>query len=196
MRRVLFISLLLLILAACSSSNTSTPPAQTDLPVQPLDTTPYPYPPANLAGEQQGYPMPSFDANANPYPIPTTDYSSLIVNVTPDPTMGHVTGEILLNGKPLPYQMFFLANVLKDSKTGMELATSLDRSVAPRTFSDEKGVFDFANVPPGRYGLILLNGTDTYLLIYPGKQEAILLTVEAGGKIDLGLLDFEDLPVD
>jgi hypothetical protein len=195
--RALSFIMLVILLGACNSTVTPVPISQTESPANTLDTAayPYPYPSVDLTADTSGYPAPSLN-NSNPYPIPTADYSVLLVEVTPNPTMGQVSGEILLKGKPLPFQTFFLADVLKDNKTGMELATSLDRSTAPKTISNENGVFSFMNVPPGRYGLIFISATDTYLLLYPGKQEAILVTVEAGGKIDLGVLDFEDLPVD
>lgn len=192
--RLLCFVILAVLLGACNPTTTPDPVNQTNSPAITSEAAAYPYPSVDLTAGQTGYPAPNL--TTDPYPIPTTDFSVLLVEVTPDPMMGQVTGEILLKGKPLPYQLFFLADVLKDNKTGMELATALDRSSAPSTVSNEEGVFNFANVPPGRYGLIFINATDTYLLLYPGKQEAILVTVEEGGKIDLGVLDFDDLPVD
>ena len=93
------------------------------------------------------------------------------------------------------YSTLFLADVLVDEKTGIEISAALDRSIAPKTITDENGEFTFSNVRPGRYGLILIVGTEIYLLLYPDSELGVLLTVEFG-EIDLGILDYSDLPLD
>jgi hypothetical protein len=116
--------------------------------------------------------------------------------VTADPKMGMVVGVLKLKGKPVPFVALGLADVLKDAQ-GLEVATSYDRSSAPQVDTEADGSFAFMNVKPGRYGLIYANEPETYLLLKPGDpdiQEAVLVTVTAGQKIDLGVLDFNDLP--
>ena len=115
---------------------------------------------------------------------------------TADPGMGAVVGTLKYKGKPLSLVTLGLANVIKDAQ-GLEVATQFDRAFSPQTSTQANGSFEFLNLKPGRYGLIYANGPETYLLLKPGDpniQEAILMTVTAGQKVDLGVLDFDNLP--
>jgi len=157
-----------------------------------------------VSGCTQALPQTNSDAN---YPVPTKsegydpgypiDTSKMETATVPSvvPNTGLVYGVIEYNGKPLPKTTFFLADVLEDEK-GKEIATSLDRVSAPMSVTDANGLLKFYNVKPGRYGLILAEGMNTYLLLYPDTGEAILITVRDGGEIDLGLIKFTDLPID
>jgi hypothetical protein len=53
----------------------------------------------------------------------------------------------------------------------------------------------FDNVPPGNYGLILDVITNTYLLMKPGSQEALLIELSADQQVDLGTLLYDSLPI-
>jgi hypothetical protein len=173
---------ILLGLSACS-------PAPTQAPSRVPPT-------ATLQTNSSGYPEPSVVANPQAaYPMPTVDYSNTGPLPTDDPADGKVRAVIFNNGAPVAYTVFFLADVMKDPKTGLELGTSLDRNNAPKAVSAKDGQIEFVNVPPGRYGLILLDGTSTYLLVNPDDGKAILLTVTAGSLIDLKQLKFINLPI-
>ena len=145
----------------------------------------------------QPYPLPNVSNQSQfAYPLPSVDYSSQFPTLTINPDYGIVRLIIYNNGKPLSFYNFYLASVLKDPKTGLELSASLDRSKAPHALSNEKGEVFFVNVPPGRYGLMFIEATDSYLLLNPSDGSPMFITVEAGSNIDLGLLEYSDLPVD
>jgi len=93
------------------------------------------------------------------------------------------------------YTVFFLANVMKDTKTGLELSTSLDRNNIQRRVSNKDGQIEFVNVPPGRYGLILLDGASTYSLVNPDDGKAILLQQRLVLSSNLKQLNFVNLPL-
>jgi hypothetical protein len=133
--------------------------------------------------------------NETSYPSPLVTENDVIIEPTLDNTLGIVIVKILLNEKPVPETLFFLADVLK-SEEGLEIATSLDRSTAPRAFSDEEGLVRFINLQPGRYGLILYEGMNSYLLLNPNDGQAILVTVDSNNVIDLGTMRFFDLPIE
>jgi hypothetical protein len=70
----------------------------------------------------------------------------------------------------------------------------LDRTTPLRTATDEQGNFTFINVPPGEYGLVLDQVIDSYLLLTP-EGESLILTIVSNEQIDLGELNYTDLPV-
>jgi len=140
-----------------------------------------------------GNSKPSLNTYDPGYPI-TTAPQPTTIEQTQDAEMAKVTGTILLNGEPVNYLRLFLADVLQSSD-GVEIATSLDRLIAPTALSGEDGEFIFFNVPPGRYGLMLYEGLNSYLLLDPNNGKAILVSVQAGDAIDLGIYKFTDLPI-
>ncbi len=107
-----------------------------------------------------------------------------------------VTGKILLNSKPVAGEIVFLGTVLSDPVSGEELAVSLDKSNAPKSITDDSGNFFFTNVPNGRYGLMLISGVESFLLLHPNTQEAILLKEKKKTTYDLGSLNYKDLPIE
>jgi len=113
---------------------------------------------------------------------------------TPDASLSQVVGRLLLNGKPVTSLNLYLGKTIKDSQ-GLEFAASLDRLRDPTALTDEDGNFHFANVPPGRYVLIIDDVTSVSLLMQPSGDEPVLLTLEAGDNKDLGVLDYDDLPI-
>jgi len=131
----------------------------------------------------------------NNYPAPATTEFKESALPTHDSNLGIVEVQILINDAPVVDTLFFLADVLK-SQDGLEIATSLDRTIAPRAFSDQEGVVRFINVKPGRYGLILYEGMNSYLLLNPMDGQAILVTVGSRDNLDLGTMRFSELPLD
>ena len=206
--------LILLGLSACAPAPTQAPTVVPTLALQPTGSGypapteavnpdlaypigPTPGPTLALQPTDSGYPGPSVASTPDlAYPNPTVDYSNTGPTPTNDPETGDVRAVIYNNGAPVTYTVFFLADVMKDQKTGQELSTSLDRNSAPKAVSDKDGKIEFVNVRPGRYGLTLLNGTSTYLLINPDDGKAILLSVTKGTSTDLKELKFVNLPID
>lgn len=107
-----------------------------------------------------------------------------------------VTGKILFRSKPVAGEILFLGTVLSDPVNGKELAVSLDRSNAPKSVTSSEGVFIFKNLPPGKYGLMLISGMDSFLLLDPKTQDAVILNVDDEKIYNLGLLDYDDLPLE
>ncbi len=178
--------LLILALAACSTptSIATQPSAATQTQVPTGKTTDYPGPVvANVATTT--YPNPQ--SNATPIiqtgPTPTAD-----------PTMGTVTGKLLLNNKGVGNILLYLAEVIKD-KSGKDIVAGLDRVNSPNIRTDSEGIFTFVNVKTGRYALILDVVTNQYMINYPDKETPILVDVQAGKVIDLGTLNYDTLPL-
>ncbi len=177
MKQFLKIALLLLFavtLAACDQQKTTTP-TKIDPSGYPMPTAYQPYPAPN-----SGYPAP---VDPKPTQAPTLDKSKAVVK-----------GVLLLNGKPVKLQNLYLGGVLTDAK-GKEIVASMNQQKDPNALTNSLGEFTFVNVPPGRYAVILDNATTAALLLNPKGSEAILLTLKAGDTIDLGKLDYQDLPI-
>jgi hypothetical protein len=155
--------------AGCSSKSTSVPSQA--VPSLTLDA----------------YPMPG-DGNDSP------GIANIAPTWTPDASLSQVVGRLLLNGNPVTSLNLYLGQTIKDSQ-GLEFAASLDRLRDPTALTDQDGNFHFANVPPGRYVLIIDDVTSVSLLMQPAGDEPVLLTLEAGDNKDLGVLDYDDLPI-
>lgn len=122
--------------------------------------------------------------------------------ITPTVTMAPGTGRV--NGvlqvgtsveqQPAKNALLYLAETIKDS-SGIDSFAALDRINSPKTVSDDQGRFVFSNVPPGKYGLILDVITNSYLLMKPGSEEALLIEVSAEQQVDLGTLLYDSLPL-
>jgi len=183
-----------LALAACAPSP-STPtafptsiaiaetPDKPENPVQPTaeDTTAYPYP---LPQTNDSYPAP--EVAAEPYvpePIPTR-----LAGAT------DVKGTVLLNGVAVYNKLFYLAPIIPD-ENGRDVVAALDVKTSPHAISDPQGGVMFYNVVPGRYGLILDTIRTSYLLHYPVTNKQIVIEVVADQVFDLGVVDFETLPI-
>jgi hypothetical protein len=183
---------LVLLLAACSQpSSIST---QGLIPTSEQNMG-YPAPQGNIT-ESPSYPAPEFSITENPsYPAPETP---MITNPSPtfsvDPQLGLVRGRLLRNNVPVSDVVLDLAEVMKDN-TGKDIIAGLDRTKSPNTATDSQGTFVFINVQKGRYALILDIITNQFLLNYPGSEDAIIMQVEAGNEVNLGDLNFDDLPV-
>jgi hypothetical protein len=191
--RLYFVGLfLILLLAACSQpSSIST---QGLIPTSEQNTG-YPAPQGNIT-ESPSYPVPEFSITENPsYPAPETP---MITNPSPtftvDPQLGLVRGRLLRNNVPIPDVVLDLAEVMKDN-TGKDIIAGLDRTKSPNATTDNQGTFVFINVITGRYALILDIITNQFLLNYPGSEDSIIMQVEAGKEVNLGDLNFDDLPV-
>ena len=118
--------------------------------------------------------------------------------VTSAPGTGQVIGVLLVGvnnvSQPVNNVLLYLAETIKDSN-GKDSVAALDRTSSPRTVTDDQGRFVFSNVPPGNYGLILDMVTNSYLLMKPGSEEALIIEMSAGKQVDLGSLLYASLPL-
>jgi len=134
----------------------------------------------------------------NEQPGPQNPTIPLIENYLSTPTVipgtGNVEAVIYIKGAPVSGANFYLADILKN-QTGQEIAVTTDRETAPHAISSKAGQVTFYNVKPGRYGLVLYDGFNIYLLLYPETGLGILIDVEQE-VLDLGVIDFPDLPLD
>jgi hypothetical protein len=175
---------LLPLLGACASTPTL-PEATAIVTKQPTEETP------------ESYPAPSQPQPINPaYPAPEQQPVPTIpqLDITPDPSMAMVEGVLLYNSKPVPGAILYLSEVLR-SEDGEAGVVAFERSATTKTFSNLEGEFVFYNIPPGEYGLVIDVIAASYLLSYPDGSEEILLTISSNESIDLGVLNFDDLPI-
>lgn len=153
--------------------------------------SPDPYPSQNNV-----YPDPGVGISENTaYPGSTAPIVVIAIPTsTMDPLLGSITGRLLRNGQPVPLLVLDLAEVMLD-ESGNDLIAGLDRITSPNTTTDDQGIFTFINIKEGRYALILDIVTNQFLLNYPGREDSIIVQVEAGKMVELGDLDYDELPV-
>ena len=177
----------LLLVSACYAAQPTASPQAPDNStsvVEPTKDSGYPGPGLPLydpyPGVDNGETAPKLFATSGPAPAPSAD-------------AGVVIGKLLGNGQPATNTMLFLAEVQKDD-AGTERVAAYDRATSPSAYVDAEGNFYFANIAPGRYGIVLDIVSASYLLNEPSSGAELLLTVTAGETIDLGILDYTDLP--
>ena len=189
-----FLFLLLMInLIGMSACNAATP--QSSIAQTEVATTQYPGPAA-----EQAYPYPYPYAMEVPpvYPSPgmeeaTPTYIPL-PTPTADPSLGRVQGALFEAKSPVQVSLY-LAEIKADEE-GTEVSARFSPPDSPRVETNPDGSFTFVNITPGRYALILYTGFAAYLVNIPDKEDPILFTVEAGKTVDLGELNYDDLPLD
>ena len=169
----------ILLLSACSG--TSIAPTNTQI-ISAEQNTGYPSPQFNIT-ENPSYPAPTIPIIGNPNPTSTTD-----------PVNGLIRGRLLHNNAPVQSITLYIAEVITDNE-GRDMVAGLDPRNSPNTSTDSQGNFTFSNVKVGRYALILDIVTNQFLLNYPGKEDPIIVQVEAGQEVNLGDLNFDELPV-
>jgi hypothetical protein len=137
-------------------------------------------------------------AGGMPTPIPAypdPDQSSPAVGREPEPvpTPGDETGVVhgelynLDTDEPI-YEgiTVYLSNVIPTDNPEMD-AVSLDPASDPNVIPDREGGFAFADVPPGRYGIVVQGPLNKYVARYADdQQEDVIITVEAGQTVELG----------
>lgn len=174
---MLAITTLISLTAGCSATSNTTPQVATG---QPVDTAP----------TNSSYPAPG---QYNPYPAQeqTTTPSGRAPEPIPAPSAdaGVVHGTLydIKTDQPI-YDgvIVYLSQIIPTQNTDME-AVTLDRDNDPSTTPDVQGGFAFANVPPGRYGIVVKGPIQEYLTRESADQtKNVLVTVEAGKTIDVG----------
>jgi hypothetical protein len=202
---LLIMILLLFMISSCSKIN--------------LQMTPL----SSVSTQQSGYPLPDFSKSTgqvtaypgssdypfplqvtsilpyNPYPDSVATATPLIFATSgpppsPDSKTGVVTGILLISNQPAVNVNLYLAGVMKDS-LGVERVASFSRDESPTAIVNSEGRFYFANVTPGKYGLILDAVLNAYLLHEPDSEKQLLFVVEAGKVLDLGDLNYDSIPI-
>lgn len=182
------------LLAACSQ------PAPQSSP-ETATTAPAGEQPAATAGAGGAYPGPSgaYPAPSGAYPGPQTVPTpavSMDPIVVPQPAsneVGVVSGTLYRldeAGKRIPYAAgtIYLGTVTESG--GVEAMVALDRNVAPTTVTNGLGQFVFADVPPGRYGLMLQAFEGPLLLNNPQDATDMLIEVTGGQVVEMGDLAY------
>ena len=139
-------------------------------------------------------------------PVPTVE----MVSILPTPFVfdsedlkttvatGAVTGVLLLQTEtgvqPVTDIKMALGESLVDDK-GAERFVSYNAQLDPVSYTDSNGRFVFAEIKPGRYGLVLDLVVNQYLLHEADSSYTLLFEVVAGEVIDLGRLEYADLPL-
>lgn len=171
MKKMILI-VLLVILSACNGQALEAP--------NPTDS--------NLSN---GYPL---SKQATSYPPPENIQQVSSAQITQLPGKGAVKGEILLNGRPVVDVNIFLAAIIKDT-TGEEIIADMDQLSSPRSYTNSQGEFLVSNVDPGRYAVIIDVAVNSFLLLKVGSDEPLLVTVSPDTTLDLGEMNYQELPI-
>ena len=134
---------------------------------------------AQVGGTPAGYPAPE---------VPTEAPTATI-----DPGMGQLHGQMLVKGQPVTTGILYLAELIKDNE-GKEIVASFSRESKIRADFDANGNFTFRNVPPGRYGMIYDVVTNAYLLMFPDRQDSLIVEIKMGEDQNLGVMDYPNFP--
>lgn len=126
------------------------------------------------------------------------------IEIETSATTGAVSGQIIAQtteGDYIPVAGYTmgLATLVPRSDGDGDMAAAYDPSSSPTTKTNESGQFVFNDMEPGRYGLILDAVVNQALLSYPdGADEgrgSLLIEVEADQHLDLGVLQYDSLPI-
>lgn len=171
--------LIVFLLSACSSAPT------------PLAT------PTSITNGVEPAPYP---INHYPNPYPDGNVITLVATAGPIPTPGQdtgvVTGRFLGDNKPVANAILYLAEV-KKGENNKEMMAAYSEIDSPKAYTDANGNFVFANIPPGKYGMVLNVVAAEYLLQEPkNSSKDLLFIVEAGKTLNLGDLAYTDLPIE
>jgi hypothetical protein len=131
-----------------------------------------------------------------PTPTPTPETSGLTAQAGED--SGGLTGRILVRRStgdvPVAGLILGLAEIIYDEE-GVARASGYDPATPNRTDTDSGGGFALSDVPPGTYTLILDAVMTQYQLNDPVTGETIMVTIEPGEVVEVGVLRYDSLPV-
>lgn len=189
------------LLAACSAPAAQpTPEAAATAPAgeQPGATAGSAYPGPGAAG---AYPGPTTEAAANsPYPgpqsqepVPTASMDPIVVPTPSSDQVGVVSGTLLRineNGERVPYPSATIYLGAVTASGGVDAMVALDRNVAPAAITNGLGQFAFADVPTGRYGLMLQSLEGALLLNNPDNGGDMVIEVSGGQSVEMGELAY------
>lgn len=136
-------------------------------------------------------PVPNATGNIS-YPVPSNTIPT-IIDPTRDPEKSTVQGRLLLNGKPVTHGIIYFSRVIQDN-TGKDIVVGLDRTSPLNSDLNKNGQFKVVNIPSGKYGIVFDLVSQGTLLDAPGKEESLLVNIVKGQDIDLGDLNYSNLP--
>ncbi|HNB52862.1 MAG TPA: hypothetical protein PK530_13015 [Anaerolineales bacterium] len=145
--------------------------------------------------EESAYPAP-FEAYPGPAGgqsvPPVTKVVPTAIAPTQNATLAVVKGRLLLLDQPLGGFVLYLAPVITGESGGRMVR--FERTTSIRTATDADGFFTFVNVPPGEYGIVYDKVIEPYLLLNP-DGETLTIPIAGNEQIDLGELNYDDLPI-
>lgn len=193
---IVILMFLTLALTACGKDKAPTASSAADQP----SATSIPAPVAGGAAES-----PLLSAGDSPVATPVSESPI----VTPEREVsgmtgetsgeaGAITGKILISRDgadvPVAGMIIGLAEVIRD-ENGNPQATGYAPDTAKKGTTHDDGGFAVNLVPPGMYSLILDAVITSYQLENPVTGETILVEVESGEVVDVGVLRYSTLPV-
>ncbi|MGL4650144.1 MAG: hypothetical protein ACRC1H_12095 [Caldilineaceae bacterium] len=155
--------------------------------------------PADASVAQGGSPL--IVSGGSPLPTPgsplPTPGASGMVGVAGAET-GAIVGRILVGRDtgdvPVAGLTVGLADVIR-GEDGIARASGYAPDTPNRSATDDGDGFAINNVPPGTYTLILDAVITSYQLADPVSGDTILVEVQPGESVDIGVLRFETLPI-
>jgi hypothetical protein len=183
-----FAFLSLLFIVSCSPATISTAPMNTPTKLSAQNTSAV----TQAAGNESAYPAPTSKLTKAGYPAPIEETATPFPTI--DSNLGIVKGELYLKGEPLGDVLLFLSDVYKDNQ-GNDSVVSIDYNTKNRAVTKKDGSFTFVNIPAKRYALVLVVIPESYLLLEPKDQTSMLVDVAVGKTVDMGRLNYDDLPV-
>jgi hypothetical protein len=186
-KNLTFLLLSMFFLVGCAGNTINPTAAPTSISSAPTQAA-YPGADQGYPSISLGYPSVSDDPNNIKLPIPTMPPAEMQAGT------GIVEGQLLLNSIPLAGINLYLADFLKDAN-GKEYVASVSIQNSPFAVTDAEGKFRFVNVPANRYGLVIEDGTQSFILLPPKGDGDLIAEVQDQKIFDLGKLDYQELPI-
>lgn len=141
-----------------------------------------------------GSPLPTPPPTGSPLPTPGASGMVGVAGVD----SGAIVGRILIAREggdvPVAGLILGLAEVLR-GEDGIARASGYAADTPNKSTTDDGGGFVVNNVPPGTYSLILDAVVTSYQLADPESGDTILVEVQPGEVVDIGVLRFDSLPL-
>lgn len=183
------------LLAACTPPAAQpTPDAGATAPAgeQPAATAGAAYPAPGTAGAA-GAAGAAYPGPQGQEPAPTASMDPIVVPTPSSGEVGVVAGTLYRvdesgNRVPYPAATIYLGTVTASG--GVDAMVALDRTTAPAAITNGLGQFAFADVPPGRYGLMLQSLEGALLLNDPEDAGDMVIEVTGGQTVEMGDLAY------
>jgi len=110
--------------------------------------------------------------------------------LAPEPGTGNIRGCLVITSSSALVGELYLAATVPTSEAGV-YALELNTETAPRAVYDrQSGRFAFANVLPGKYGIIAWEPMSSAPIANPETGDTIFVEVVGGATADLGTLTY------
>jgi hypothetical protein len=199
MKRYWFLSTLLALLVALAGCGDPPAPQPTATPMPAADASQAgggTSETAGTTGPQEAYPYPRPEYIPYPEPAgspaPTSASEPPLPTPAPLPTPSSSTGVVhgkLYNAQtdePLTDGVIIYLSPVQGTDNPDMSAVALDPLRDRSTTPDAEGGFFFADVPPGRYGIVVQAPTSKYLTRFGNNLEKdVVITVEAGQTVNV-----------